>query len=523
MSENYDAIIVGAGHNGLVTQAYLQRAGLKTISLERGAVAGGGLSTVEFPGREGFKHNTHAYFHRGIPQTPWFKDLELEKHGVEYYSNDLYVTILLDDGNTLEWWNDFEKTYASFARISKADADKLRWWRERFVSITRDILAPEARQKPVPADVRRERLEQTEDGRFLLEVSQLSPFEFVQREFKHPTIQGGLLFINGMREVDLRAKGFGHHIASLFATPARVQTCRGGSNGLAQGLVRAVQAAGGTVRTNAPVKRMIVEDGRCAGVELESGEVIRASRLVASALNPNLTFGQMLDKAHLPPELEQKVDGFQYNKLGPLFAIHLDLDEPPIYSVSDKKPWVQDSLMVIMGLNHVDDFVNMAEAHDRNQTGHQVLWGGTPTMLDPSQAPAGKHTAFMWEKTPFALDGDPENWRSARGPHGATMFDLWCKFAPNLRNATLAMSSQSPLDTEEQNPNMRAADVLMGSFSNGQVGINRPFPGFGEYRTHIDSLYLCGSACHPGGNITGYPGLNSAREILQDLDLGEPK
>ncbi|MCU4161846.1 NAD(P)-binding protein [Acidiphilium sp. AL] len=248
----YDGIIIGAGHNGLITQAYLAKAGLKVISLDAGPVAGGGLPTVEDEKHPGFFHNLHSYFHRGITSMPWFTDLKLARYGVEYLENDLYVSVLQRDGNVLQWWNDFEQTYRSFAEIDRDDADRLRYWRDRFIPITRDIIRPEAAAPPEPVAVRRERLQKFEDGRLLLQVSEFSPCEFVSQEFNNPAIKGALLFINGMREMDLRAKGFGHHLPSLFASSAQVQTCRGGAVSLARALVRSIEASGGTVRTNAP-------------------------------------------------------------------------------------------------------------------------------------------------------------------------------------------------------------------------------------------------------------------------------
>lgn len=519
MEAKYDGIIVGAGHNGLITQAYLCRAGLKVISLDSAGVAGGGLATVEDRAHPGFFYNPHSYFHRGMTNMPWFKDLELAKHGVEYLDTETYVSILHRDGGVLQWSNDFERTYRSLATINKHDAGKLRYWRDRFVPIVRDILRPEAASIPLPEQRRRELLEKTEDGRLLLKLSSMSPYEFVKSEFEHPAIQGGLLFINGMREVDLRAKGFGHHIASLFATPAKVQTCRGGAASLAKALVRAVEVAGGTVRTNADVARILIEGGKAVGVELKNGEILRASRFVASSLNPHLTYLDLLDRKYLPEEWKSKVDNFKYNVLGPLFAIFLNLREPPIYRASDTHPDVQQSLMVIMGIDHIDQFLQLVENHDRGVIGPSVLWGGTPTALDPSQAPAGKHTAFMWEKTPYRLRGDPYNWISEKESQAQRMFDLWAEYAPNLRSATISRRAQTPQEVPIDNPNMREADVLMGAFTNGQVGINRPFAGAGEYRTHVPGLYLCGSASHPGGNITGLPGYVAAGEILKDQQL----
>ena len=238
----YDAIILGAGHNGLILQAYLGKAGLKTLAIDRRPVAGGGLSTLEDPRHPGFLHNTHAFFQRAITAMPWYGDLELERHGARYIEPELNVALLTGDGRALEWWTDPHKTIASFAAFSRRDADTLRRWHDEFVPIVRDILAPEGRSPPLPPQERRALLGRTSAGRRLLEVSALSPLQFVEQEFEHPTIKAGLLFFNGLREVDLRLPGFGHHIAALLASPAKAQMSRGGSAALARALEAAARA-----------------------------------------------------------------------------------------------------------------------------------------------------------------------------------------------------------------------------------------------------------------------------------------
>jgi phytoene dehydrogenase-like protein len=150
------------------------------------------------------------------------------------------------------------------------------------------------------------------------------------------------------------------------------------------------------------------------------------------------------------------------------------------------------------------------------------MWGSCPTLFDPSQAPREKHTAFMWEKLPYALHGDPAGWDREGKSHGRSMLNLWTRYAPNLKHAVLDWFVRSPLDTERTLPNMAGGDLLVGAFEHGQVGYNRPFPGAGHYRAHVPGLYLCGGSCHPGGNVTGLVGYNSAQVILSDLGLPAP-
>ncbi|MPZ55838.1 MAG: hypothetical protein GEU91_04920 [Rhizobiales bacterium] len=519
MDSTYDAIILGAGHNGLILQAYLGRAGLTTVAVERKAVAGGGLATLEDPRYPGFLHNTHAFFQRAITAMPWYADLEVERHGARYIEPELNVALLTSDGRALEWWTDIGRTIESFAGFSRRDADTLRRWHEEFVPIVQHILAPESRSPPLPPDERRCLLERSSAGRRLLEVSALSPLEFVHQEFENPVIKAGLLFFNGLREVDLRVCGFGHHIAALLASPAKAQMSRGGSVALARALEAIVHKSGGGIRLMTEPARVLVEQGRAVGIETRAGETIRARHLVASSLNPHQTFLDLLDHTLVPHALRRQVEAFQYNLLAPLFALNLVLREPPLYKAAANHPELAQAFMVILGLDHVDQFHDIVRHHEAGTIPPTVMWGASPTIFDPSQAPPERHTAFMWEKLPYRLCGDPDNWDDARDQHGREMLGVWQRYAPNLSEAIIHSFTRSPLDTERSLPNMREGDLLVGAFTNGQIGYDRPFPGAGAYRTHIPGLYLCGSSSHPGGNITGLPGYNAAQVILADLGI----
>ena len=518
----YDGIILGSGHNSLVLQAYLCKAGLKVLCLERRDIAGGGLTTMEDPKHPGFLHNTHSFYHRSLNQMPWYRDLELERHGAIYFEPDFNVALLLSNGESLDWWTTFEKTVESFARFSKKDAQTLRNWRERFLPIVEKILIPESQSPPIPTDQRTALLKKSPEGRLLLETSALSPMEFVLQEFEHPTIQAGLLFFNGLREVDLRCKGFGHHIPALLASTGKAQMCKGGSAALARALVSAVIENGGEVKLRTEPKQILVENGKAVGVETTDGEIFRARHFVASGLNPQQTFLELMDEAFVPKEWREKAKDFQYNLIAPLFALNLNLNAPPRYKAAENNPDLDKALMVILGLEHFRQYPEIVDHHEKGTIPPTVMWGSCPTVFDPSQAPPGKHTAFMWEKLPYRLNGDAKNWDKEKDLHGKQMLDLWTKYAPNLEHDVIDWFTRSPLDTERTFPNMKNGDLLIGAFTNGQIGYHRPFPGAGQYRGHLKGLYLCGSACHPGGNITGLPGYNCAQVIFSDLNLPAP-
>lgn len=445
---------------------------------------------------------------------PWYRDLDLERRGARYLEPELNVALVLKDDAALCWWTDFEKTAESFAQFSARDAATLRRWREAFVPILEQILGPESRRPPIDPSVRKKQLEGSAEGRLLLETSALSPLEFVEREFAHPVVKAGLLFFNGLREVDLRLRGFGHHIPALLASPAKAQMCVGGAARLAEALARAVRETGGEIRTSCEPRRIVVERGRVIGVETSEGELIRA-RFVASSLNPQQTFIDLIPPADLPGGIAEKAQRFEYNLLAPLFALNLVLKNPPRYRAAEKHPELARAFMVILGLERYEQFNDIVRHHEEGRIPPTVMWGASPTVFDPSQAPPGGHTAFMWEKLPFHLRHG--HWDAERDRHGATMLRQWTRYAPNLADDTLGWFARSPLDTERTLPNMRNGDLLVGSFANGQVGYDRPFRGAGQYRTPVEGLYLCGSCCHPGGNITGLPGYNSAQVLLADL------
>jgi phytoene dehydrogenase-like protein len=514
----WDGLILGTGHNALVLQAYLARCGLRVLALEQAAVAGGGLATVENPRLPGFFHNTHSYFHRALTAMPWYQDLELSRHGVAYLEPALNVLLLLPDGRGLEWWTDLERTVASFAEFSPEDARALRFWAEEFQPIVEHILIPEAQSPPLPPQRRQELLGRSALGRRLLEVSALSPLQFVQQHFHHDVIRAGLLFFNGLREVDLRLPGFGHSIPSLLASRHKAQLCVGGSTRLAQGLVGDIEEHGGAIRCGVNIQAILLRAGRVAGVELGDGERIEAS-FVASGLNPQQTFVDLIDADALP-ETRERARRFEYNRIAPLFALNLALAEPPRYGAAEHRPERNQAGMVILGLQGLQQFHDIVAAHDQGTIPPTVMWGACPTVHDPSQAPPGQHTAFMWEKLPYALRGDPTSWDRDKERHGQAMLDLWARYAPNLTGTVIRDTfTRSPLDVERTLPNMQQGDLLVGSFANDQIGYNRPFQGAGCYRTPLPGLYLCGGSTHPGGNITGLCGYNAAAVLAADLGL----
>src|SRR5438876_3693880 len=356
MNASFDGIILGAGHNALILQAYLSRCGLKTISVDRAPIPGGGLMTIDNPRLPGFRHNPHSFFHRALTAMPWYRDLELEQHGVRYLEPKLNVAMILRDGRAFEWWTDLDRTVASCGEFSRRDADTLRRLADEFKPIVEKILRPEAQSPPLEPELRRKLLECSALGRRLLEISALSPLEFVTRHFENDTVRAGLLFFNGLREVDLRLKGFGHSIPALLASRPMAQMVVGGTANLARALVADITEHGGQVRCDVELRSILVRNGRASGVELTTGEQLHASSFVASGLNPQQTFLDLMPAEGVAASVREQAAQFQYNLLAPLFGLHLALDEPPRYAAAARRPGLNDAFMVIVGLERFDQF-----------------------------------------------------------------------------------------------------------------------------------------------------------------------
>ena len=518
----YDGIAIGAGHNGLILQAYLARAGLSMLMLERSLHVGGGLSTVEDNAHPGFYHNIHAVFLRGITATPWYRDLALETYGLRLIEPEVNVALHGEDGRCLVMHTDPEKTARSLARFSQKDADTFLRLRDHYESVVDDVIVPDLAAPPLPAAQQRLRLEQTETGRRYLEAAALTPRQFVETHFESPQARCLLLAICVLREVDVNVPGMGFVPAQLVAARRKAQLAVGGSRELARALERCVYAHGGDVLVNQPPRRIVVENGRATGVELRDGSFIGARRFVASSLNPTQTFLDLVGDQALPGGLAERLRRYQYSVVGPMFGVHLALHEPPAYRAAAFDPDARSAFMSVLGLDRPEQVYALYDRLGRGELPEQIwMNGAVPTLHDPTQAPPSKHTAFVWQKVPYALAGGGASaWDAVKRDHIHSVLTRWRQYAPNLTDdAIVNRFAFTPLDTERHLPNMARGDLNVGAFSEDQIGANRPLADLSGYRTPIKNLYLCGACTHPGGNITGYPGHNAAGVIAADLGL----
>jgi phytoene dehydrogenase-like protein len=520
--DEYDGIILGAGHNGLIAQAYLTRAGLKVLSIDRAQHAGGGLTTAEDNSIPGIFHGTHAVSFRGITGTPWYQDLELDKWSVEMVEPDPNMASILADGRSFCWYLDAERTAKSIEAFSTADADTWRTIASEYRELTRTIIGPELQSRPIAEDERAAILSKSALGRTYADLLKLSPRQFIEDNFETPALKAMLLYFCIIREVDVNVPGQGHLIPSFLATSRPGQIVKGGSYALARGLKHDIYAHGGHIMEQVEVRRIRVENGRAVGVELLDGRTIRAG-FVASSLNPHQTFLELLGDGAVSDEVSGKAEGYKYQTVGPIFGVNIAIRDEPRYTAATTNPDVAKALLVFLGLDDPAAVYRLYdEAEDGRLSEHMMLIGACPTQHDPTQASSGNNAAFMWRKTPYNLNGDPLTWETEKPRQLQGILDFWARYAPNVQGGNLLHAfAGSPLDTQRRYPSMGRGDLFHGWCGPGQRGVDRPFAGGTPYRAiEPQRLYLCGSSTHPGGNITGNPGYIAAGEILSDLGIG---
>ena len=517
MAPVFDGIIIGAGHHGLILGTYLAKAGLKVLLVERRLMYGGGLATVEAT-LPGFYHNSHSINHFHISETPWFRDLALADK-VAYVTPRYEFGQPHPDGSALVFSRDLEETLASVARFSKRDAETFREWNRKAETVTREVLLRERFSEPLPKEEREAWLSRTPLGRDFLEVTRHEPFALVNQLFEHEWVKLLFLFkvsLFGTWLVDTtsRTSPMGSVIRA-FDLQTGYQLCRGGSFNLARGLMERFIEAGGTFANQQPVERIIVEAGRAAGVELADGRTVRARRFVASTVDVHQTFEQMVGRSELSADLQAKLDRFKYTPWT-LFGVHFALKESPRFRAATSDPNLDKALKWNVGAESIADLIS---AHDDVKNGRVpriVQFGsGALTANDAAQAPPGRHTTYAWHVMPLNPDLGAQDAEAFEREFTERIIERFAHYAPNMtRRNILKTYTYTARTYGAELINMRSGDIFMGAFSADQVMYNH----FG-YRTPIEGLYMAGSACHPGGAISGGAGYISAGVIAGDLEM----
>lgn len=526
MSNHYDAIIIGAGHNGLVTAAYLAKAGLQVLVLERRNIVGGIAVTEElFPG---FRFNTCA---QGVDWlTPIIvSDLDLARHGLEMLWADSTAFTPLPDGRYLRLWRDVRKTAEEISRLSTADAEKWPAFCRQVAQMTRFLRQaymmppPQVTSDDLTALMPAAKLGLSlrrlggDDMVELLRTLPMSVAEFLDDWFETSVLQG-TLGASGVTNIMQGPQSAGtafvflhHHIGSdqgVFRSPGLV---RGGIGNLTEALAASVRQHGAEIRTEAEVAQVNIANGRVAGVTLANGEEITARRVISSA-DPKRTFLGLVDPLHLEPRFLRKVQNIKFR--GASARVHLALDILPDFTARPDDGALRGVLSISPDLDYLE------RAYDDAKYGrisaNPYLEVVIPSLSDPSLAPAGKHVmSIAVQYAPYRLRD--RAWDDAqREVLGNHVVDTLTKYAPNIKDIILHRQVLTPLDLE-QKFGLTEGNLNHGEMMLDQLLFMRPVPGWSNYRTPIESLYLCGAGAHPGGGVTGAPGYNAARVVLKDV------
>jgi phytoene dehydrogenase-like protein len=515
LERNYDGIIIGAGHHGLVLGAYLAKAGLDILVVERRLDYGGGLSTKEAT-EPGFYHNLHSINHFHISETPWFKDLGLGER-VTYITPRYEFGQAHSDGTALVLGRDLEETVANIARFSRKDAATFREWNRKGEGITANIFLPERYSEPLPQTEREALLSRTMLGREFLAVAKRQPLDVVQELFENEHVRLLFLFkvsLFGTWLVDTLSISPMGSVIRAFDLETGYQLCQGGSFNLARGLMETFIAAGGHYQPQVAIDRIVIEGGQATGIALADGRTVRA-KFIASTLDVHQTFEQLVGRGQLPEPFRRKLDGFQYTPWT-IYGLHLALHESPRFAAASFDPNIDRALKWSIGAETMED---LFAAHRDVQAGRVpklVQFGSGPlSLLDPTQAPPGKHTTYAWHVMPLNPDLGGQRYDEFQEEFADKIIETWARYCPNMtRRNIIARHIYTARDYARELINMKSGDIFMGAFNAGQV----MYDHFG-YRSPIANLYNAGSAGHPGGAISGGAGYITAGIIARDLGL----
>jgi phytoene dehydrogenase-like protein len=523
-ASRYDAIIVGAGHNGLVTAAYLARAGRRVLALERRHVVGGACVTEEvFPG---FKVSTAAYVN-SLFRKEIVRDLRLADHGFEVLARDPSSFTPLPDGRSLLMGPDAEVTRKEIARFSHRDAERYPQY-EAMLERVADVIEPTLTM--APPDVMRPRLG---DLRKLLRLGRafrrLGPAAgeavemltgaartVLDRWFESEELKATLAtdaIIGAMASPSMPGTAYVlfHHVMGETDGKRGVWGyVRGGMGGLTQALAASARAFGAEVRCEAEVARILVRDGAVTGVALTGGEEFSAP-VVASNADARVTFTRLLERRELPADFMAAVDRISYDSAS--LKINVALSELPSFAArpgTAPGPHHRGTIHIAPDQDYIERAYD--EAKYGRPSSRPVLECTIPSVVDPSVAPPGQHLMSMFvQYAPYVLREG--TWDAQREAFADRCFDLLNEYAPNFKRSAIARQVLTPLDLERVF-GLTGGNIFQGAMTPSQLFSFRPVPGWASYRMPLRGLYLCGAAAHPGGGVMGTPGLNAARAIL---------
>ena len=529
-----DALIIGAGHNGLVCAAYLAAAGLNVTLLERRAVVGGAAVTEEF--HPGFRNSVASYT-VSLLNPKIIRDLELAAHGLRIVERRCANFLPTADGSYL--LSGEGRTQAQVARFSTRDAARLEEYGERLeavAAVLRDLVLttpPNAVEgswrSALPELIRAARiggrLRQLDMNgrRELLALCAMSAGDYLDNWFESEPIKA-LYGFDGIVGNYASPYAPGSAYVLLHHVFGEVNGKRGvwghaigGMGAITQAMAKAALARGAQIRVASPVREVLVENGRAVGVVTDSGETLRAA-VVVSNLNPKLLYLDMFAPTALPPEFREHMSHWRCGS--GTFRMNVALNQLPDFScLPGKAPADHHTAGIIMAPTLAYMERAYFDARTSGWSRQPIIEMVIPSTLDDTLAPRGQHVAslFCQHVAPELPNG--ESWDTHRDTVADLMIDTVNRYAPNFKAAVLGRQILSPLDLE-RTFGLVGGDIFHGALSLDQLFSARPMLGYGNYRGPLPGLYMCGAGTHPGGGVTGAPGHNAAREILRDFRRG---
>lgn len=519
--DGFDAVIIGAGHNGMALAAYLAKSGWSVAVLERRTEEGGGLCTEEVT-EPNFLHNLHSNYHSLVGICPVYEHLELLDHGVDYARPDVQMGSVFEDGTAITIHTDMERTRESFARFSKKDADT---WMRLFDEVhgymdlmVRTLMyAPPIPLKDITKALASWGVEDRSE--FLsARLRSMSVADFLNKHFENERIKAMLAFHAAICAYQPHVRGLAVSYPVLLGKISNWHVCKGGSHRLAHALLRVIVRAGGRVFPQCPVEEIVVEDGRAVGVRTPDG-FVRARKLVASNVDVHQTFQKLLPATAVPERTSEDVERVQYQD-ATLFNVHLALDGLPQYRAAAFDPDIDRAWIVNVGYETLSDFeADFGVVRAGGLPSPPRLNVAVNSLYDPTDAPEGKATGLIRVFAPFALDSDPDAWNDAARRYGRACIDRWAAATTNLGPLVRSWTTESPLQISQRMINYRFGDWMVGRIHPNSLLEHRPTDGLSQYRTPVEGLYMCGASQHPHGYITFAPGYNCLQVVAEDHGL----